>query len=149
MQLVNKCSFVILQLITRTAVNFALKKKKKRTPNQKQTQKSLTQQRLLDTSPHPTLVETSLEKQWAIWDWIWRIFHGNPSHALLGEKPSCSLSSPGQRDGKGHTSHSCPQLPHTKPACHQLYRTGARNKESQTVRQSLQCQKVYLAFKIK
>lgn len=69
MQLVNKCSFVILELITRTAVNFALKKKKtekKKTKHQtktKQTQKSLTQQRLLDTSPHPTLVTTSLEKQ--------------------------------------------------------------------------------------
>lgn len=44
-------------------------------------------------------------------------------------------------------SHSSPQPPPTKPACDQLYRTGARNKESQTVRQSLQCQKVYLAFK--
>lgn len=64
MQLVNKCSFVILQLITRTAVNFALKKKKpKHQTKNKQTQKSLTQQRLLDTSPHPTLVATSLEKQ--------------------------------------------------------------------------------------
>lgn len=29
MQLVNKCSFVILELITRTTVNFALKKKTK------------------------------------------------------------------------------------------------------------------------
>lgn len=31
MQLVNKCSFVILQLITRTAVNFALEKKNQNT----------------------------------------------------------------------------------------------------------------------
>ena len=67
---------------------------------------------------------------------------------VSGRKPPCSLRSPGRRDGvPASASHSSPQPPPTKPARHQLYRAGARNKESQTVRQSLQRQKVYLAFK--
>lgn len=64
-----------------------LKKKTKHQTKNKQTQKSLTQQRLWDTSPHPTLEATSLEKHGGIWDWIWRICHRNPSRAFLGESP--------------------------------------------------------------
>lgn len=104
MQLVNKCSFVILELITRTAVNFALKKtKQNKTPNQKQTNPEI---------PNSTAPLGHLSTSYSGGNFPWETVSNlgldledlpsQPESRASGRKPSCSLSSPGQRDGKGH-----------------------------------------------